>query len=151
MSILNVFRISVLLLLLGILSIPVNALYARFTNEELIERSELIVLATLVGQTSLRAGPDSVLLSVGILSIDEVVKGDTGESFALLVLHTEGQLMASDTIRHQVGQQGLWFLRQRQNSVGLYLADHPQRFETLTSEARQRLQEIRSLIAGSGN
>ena len=141
----------ILVSLLGFLTIQVHALYARYTEQELVERSELIVAGSLIAQTTLRISPESNLLTVGVLNVDEVIKGDSTVTVALLTLHTEGQLIASDTIFHSVGQEGLWFLRQQPNSEGLYLADHPQRFEIMQDDATGRLAEVRSLVADLSN
>lgn len=114
-----------------------DAMWIRLSDAELISTSDLVASAELIGHTSLRVAADHPRLVVGVLRVDEVLKGDPGITVALLVLPSSDGPRASTDLVYRKGQRGLWFLRARdEKNAGLYLADHPQRFVPLHQTAR---------------
>lgn len=66
-----------------------------------------------------------------------MLKGDAGISVALLVLPSPDALRSSTDLVYRKGQNGLWFLRVRdQKDAGLYLADYPRRFVPLQQKVQ---------------
>ena len=82
----------------------------------------------MIGETRVAHWDD---LIIGVIRIDRVLKGDVTQKIALLALRRAEGPIISTQLNYQIGQQGLWFLRDRQpGEAGLYVADHPQRFVT---------------------
>lgn len=146
------FRFKLTLFLsavLAIISMEAVGMFARYSETELIKSSDLIVVGTLIGRTTLQLGADTGQLNVGVIAIQDQLKGAQDESIALLLLPSENKALVSDTIAYKVGQQGLWFLRSRDPVArGLYVADHPQRFEPMEG-ILERVAEMKSLVAES--
>lgn len=146
------FRFKLTLFLsavLAIISMEAVGMFARYSETELIKSSDLIVVGTLIGRTTLQFGADTGQLNVGVIAIQDQLKGAQDESIALLLLPSENKTLVSDTIAYKVGQQGLWFLRSRDPVArGLYVADHPQRFEPMEG-ILERVAEMKSLVAES--
>jgi hypothetical protein len=148
----QMFRFKLTLFLsavLAIISMEAVGMFARYSETELIKSSDLIVVGTLIGRTTLQLGADTGQLNVGVIAIQDQLKGAQDESIALLLLPSENKALVSDTIAYKVGQQGLWFLRSRDPVArGLYVADHPQRFEPMEG-ILERVAEMKSLVAES--
>jgi hypothetical protein len=148
----QMFRFKLTLFLsavLAIISMEAVGMFARYSETELIKSSDLIVVGTLIGRTTLQFGADTGQLNVGVIAIQDQLKGAQDESIALLLLPSENKTLVSDTIAYKVGQQGLWFLRSRDPVArGLYVADHPQRFEPMEG-ILERVAEMKSLVAES--
>jgi len=122
------------------------AMWATLTDKQLVAKSDLIVMAELIGQTEVKLAADGAILLLGVLQVEEVLKGDRQQTAVLLVLPSPGAPRASTDILYRKGQRGLWFLRARtQGESGLYLADHPQRFLSATREAG-RIEEFRRVL-----
>jgi len=140
---------TTMLVLLGLLfSIPggAHAMWARFTDAELIARSEVIVMAELIGHTRVTLAPAQASVTLGVLQVEEVLKGDAQQTLLLLVLPSSEGPQVSTALFYHKGQRGLWFLRARApGEVGLYLADHPQRFVSAT-DAADRLALLRKTL-----
>lgn len=114
-----------------------DAMWVKLSDAELIDGSDIIVSAELIGQTQFRVAPDQPKLTVGVLRVDEVLKGDAGISVALLVLPSPNAPRSSTDLVYRKGQKGLWFLHVRdQKDSGLHRADHPQRFVPLEQSAQ---------------
>ena len=123
-----------------------DAMWVRLSDAELIEQSDIIVGAELIGHTQLRLAPDRPKLTLGVLRVDDVLKGDAGITVALLVLPSPDAPRSSTDLLYRKGQKGLWFLRVRdQKDAGLYLADHPQRFVPV-EQAQGRIQALREQL-----
>lgn len=141
-------RVAFLFFLAGAaLSIPsqVGAMWARYSETELIAASPLIVMAELIGETTLAVGPGGNRRTVGVLRIGEVLKGDRATTVVLIELPTPGQPQASEAIHYVRGQRGLWFLYATPGTpTGLFRADHPQRF--VPAEAHVRITVFRRLL-----
>jgi hypothetical protein len=122
-------------------------MWARLSEQELRERSALIVTGALIGKTRVRIG--SADLTLGVIEVQETLQGESA-IVALLVLPSAGQPVASDTVQHAVGADGLWYLRLRiAAEPGLYVADHPQRFVPM-AEAGPAIAALRRLKKGAG-
>ncbi|MER2518523.1 MAG: hypothetical protein ABTR92_19360 [Candidatus Accumulibacter phosphatis] len=123
-------------LLLLVVCLDAVAMWARMSESELLERSDLVVSGTLIGHSPVRtAGEDMVL---AVIRIDTVYKGAAGQLVAFLVLPAADRPLSSSDLHYRVGQSGLWFLRQRSAAErGLFLADHPQRFTPSASASAQ--------------
>ncbi|MCP3663314.1 MAG: hypothetical protein GY696_12605 [Gammaproteobacteria bacterium] len=112
-------------------------MWARYTDAELVESSDQIITGELIGQTRIKMPGQDFELTVGIIRIESVLKGDRGQGVILLVLPGfSNKPISSSNIIYRDGQRGLWFLRLHQpGAVGLYQADHPQRFVTMNKAA----------------
>jgi len=103
-------------------------MFAQMSDEELIRRSDLIILGEWVGQTPLQIAGTAENLVLGAIVISEVVKGPSANSIALIAIAPAAAPRSGDDLSYRRGNRGMWLLRQRPGSTGLYLADHPQRF-----------------------
>ena len=136
-----------LVVLLGLAPTLGGAMFAKMSDEELIRRSDLIVIGEWVGQSSLRLANSSESMEVGAISISEVLKGSPGQSLVLVAIRASGAPRSGAEFSYRRGDKGLWLLRQHQESGanGIYLADHPQRFVPDTDGA-ERIKDIRRLL-----
>lgn len=136
-----------LVVLLGLAPTLGGAMFAKMSDEELIRRSDLIVIGEWVGQSSLRLANSSESMEVGAISISEVLKGSPDQSLALVAVRASSAPRSGAEISYRRGDKGLWLLRQHQDSGanGIYLADHPQRFIPDTGGA-ERIKEIRRAL-----
>jgi len=121
-----------------------GSIRARMTLEELVDRSDLIV----VGQLAAIAPLPSSSSDLGTIRVEEVLlaKGKPAEPVreAGLVLPSTRGLRSSDQVFYKVGQRGIWFLRNAPGTApGEYLADDPQR---LVAEAD--LTKVKAVIKG---
>lgn len=123
-----------------------EAMWARYSETELIAASPLIVMAEFIGETTLAVGPAGRMSTVGVLRVEEVLKGDPATTVALIELPTPGQARKSETIHYARGQRGLWFLYAAPGAqTGLFRANHPQRF--VPSESRTQIDAFRRLLS----
>ncbi len=138
----NSFFRSGLGLLLGLLLIgatdPVNAMWAKMSDEELVTRSDVILVGTI---TTL--GPHmEPRFDVATIQVEQVLMGnkDLSEVF-LLVPARDRNIKSSTDLLYAKGQRGLWFLQQQPGTRGeFYLADHPQRLQP--TEQAERVKEF---------
>jgi hypothetical protein len=107
----------------------VQAMYARMSDTQLIQASDLIVLGTLTGFAK-KPDPDgSGQRLVGILKVEKVLKGGKAAATVWLDVPQPGGLQSSSDTAFSRGQSGLWFLRRLPiTGHAVYAADHPQRF-----------------------
>jgi len=106
----------------------------------------MIVIGELIGQTRVQLATEGKKTRLGVLSVDDVVKGDSLQTVVLLVLPSSRGPMVSSDIPLQIGQKGLWFLHPRsEDEVGLYVVDHPQRFLP-SDQIADRIGEIRRVL-----
>jgi hypothetical protein len=118
--------------------------FARLSDAELVERSEVVVVAELIGHTQLTTSPNRTV-TYGVLQVREVLKGTASPSRTMLLIEqpTPGGLVSSSDITYRVGQSGIWFLRVRTpGEVGPYLADNPQRFVPSTDKSFESLKAL---------
>ena len=123
-------------------------MWAPMSDAELLQRSELIVIGTLQGPTTAPAPavPGAVVPHVGALAVSEVLKGPAATARVLLAMPAPGALRSSSDIVHRVGDHGLWLLRRHPGGAAdVYLADHPQRFVSMATEAA-RIEALRKLL-----
>ncbi len=115
-----------------------HSMWPELSQMELTEQSNLIVTGSLIGRTAVAFEPEGANLTLGVIKIDTVLKGDQNQTVALLILPSSSGLVLASIINYEVGQRGLWFLRLRTpQESGLYLADHPQRFVRMAEAAGQ--------------
>lgn len=113
------------------------AMWARYSDTELIAASPLIVMAEFIGGTSIATGSAGHMSQVGVLRVTEVLKGDKTTTVVLINLPASDQPRGSDAIQYARGQSGLWFLYATPGtSSGLLRADHPQRFIPAATTAK---------------
>lgn len=121
-------------------------MFARLSDEELIIRSELIVMGEWMGQSAVGAtalGESAPRLDLGVVAISEVLKGSAVQTVALVATPSAGAARKSSDLPHKRGERGLWLLRAKVGApVGIYLADHPQRFELDAA----RIEVLRHLL-----
>ena len=122
-----------------------NAMWAKLTDTELVEQSDVIITAELTGHT--QATINQVEFDVGVLKVEEVLKGDKNQAVIHLALPSTEGPRKSDDIFYKEGQKGLWFLREREaeGESGIYLADHPQRFLSI-EHAGDHIKAIRKIL-----
>lgn len=123
-------------------------MFAAMGDDELIQRSDLIVIGEWVGQSGLQWPGTAGRIEIGAISISEVLKGPASAALALVATPApDGPRTGSDII-HRRGDRGLWLLRVRPGAeAGLYLADHPQRFVSATAEPG-RIEVLRKKLQG---
>jgi hypothetical protein len=118
---------TILCCFLLVVGLDAAAMWTRMSESQLLERSDLVLTGTLIGQSPVRVAGEELVLAV--IKIDAVYKGAADLSVVFLVLPRPERPISSSDIHYRVGQSGLWFLRQRSaGEQGLFLADHPQRF-----------------------
>ena len=119
-------------------------MFVKLSDTELIEQSGLIVVGELIGRAPIRAADGVGTQILGVIRVEEVLKGERGVSIAFLVLPGQ-KIMRSDELSHPDGQRGLWYLRlENVDEAGIYVADHPQRFVPLDA-AGEQIAALRSL------
>lgn len=119
---------------------------AQMTLEELVERSDLIVVGQLASIDPMPASEQDL----GTIRVEDVLfaKPTPAEPVreAGVVLPSTRGLRSSDQVFYRVGQRGIWFLRTAPGSAaGRYLADNPQR---LMAEAE--LARVKAVIKARG-
>jgi len=124
-----------------VVGLDAAAMWTRLSDSELLERSDLVLTGTLIGQSSVRVAGEDLFLAV--IKVDAVFKGAADLSVVFLVLPAPERPISSTDLQYRVGQSGLWFLRQRSaGERGLFLADHPQRFIP-SEKASSRIEALR--------
>jgi hypothetical protein len=136
-------RRGVLFLVLCAMIGNATAMFARLTDEELVEKSEMIVVGELIGRELIGASPNARTL--GVIRIEQTLKGAPTATIAFLALPPAMALQKSDDIMHRDGQRGLWFLRAGSDR-GVYVADHPQRFVPM-DQADVQIDAVRERLA----
>jgi len=117
------------------------AMWARMSDQELIERSDLIVVGRLADEKSIKLGDRSA--RVGVIAVSEVLKGSAPAEL-LLALPARDRPVSSTDLDFRVGQSGLWYLRKVASAgSAIYFADHPQRF-VAADQARSQIEALRS-------
>lgn len=106
----------------------VQAMWARMTDAELVESSQLIVMATYRGRADANLQIDGKIMQLGVLDVDKTLKGNQRKIIYLHLPQPEGFPHKSDDIFFHPGQKGLWFLREASPENAVYVIDHPQRF-----------------------
>lgn len=124
------WRTPVLALLLFALTsaASVQAMWVRLTDAELVENTQLIVMATYIGRTEVNLEMGGRVIYLGVLDVDDTLKGNRQEVVLIKLNRPEGIPYKSDDIFFRPGQKGLWFLRKHSQQTGIYLIDNPQRF-----------------------
>jgi len=136
------------LLIMGLLTLAAfpfetPAMWARLTDSELMQQSQSVVIGELIGQTELVLGRPATKLTLAVIRVNEVLKGDRHATVMLLELPSS-ELRSSSDITYRPGQSGAWFLRLSSKAEhGIYLADHPQRFQTL-DQAESLIKVLRN-------
>jgi hypothetical protein len=123
---------------------PARAMWARMSEAELVQHSELVVLGEWASDAP-AALPNAPAQAVGRIAVAEVWKGPPGLKTVSVVVPAPGAPLASDAITYRRGDRGLWLLRPWQGGGGLYAADHPQRFVREGSDAAL-LKTLRELL-----
>lgn len=113
-----------------------HAMWAALDDTALLQGSDLIVLGEWQGQTAV-AAPDLASGDIGVIGVSEVLKGKAQDVVLVALPAAAGPRSSSDPAFRR-GERGLWLLRLRPGSQGVYLADHPQRFVPLRQAARIR-------------
>ncbi len=127
----------------GLVDVP-EALWIRMTEAALLAGSDVIVLAELIGHTRIQRAADAAPRWLGVLRVEQVVKGDPGLTTLLLVVPVQAQV-STDIVYHR-GQRGLWFLHlYAPDEIGFYAANHPQRF-LAEPQASERLEALRGTL-----
>ncbi len=121
-----------------------NAMWVKLSDTELVEKSDVIITAELIGQTQVDINQAKFV--VGVLKVEEVLKGDKYQTIILLALPSAESPRSSTDIFYKDGQKGLWFLREKvERESGIYLADHPQRFVS-EKHADAQIEIIRNIL-----
>ncbi len=127
----------------------VNAMWAKMSYTELIEKSVVVLIGEMIGQNEVALPSDQSHRCISVLKVDEVLKGDKDQTVIFLLMLCK--VLKSDDIIFKKGRKGVWFLRLRSNEEqGIYIADNPQRFVT-SEKAKNDLTEIRRIISEQMN
>ena len=126
----------------------VQAMWARMSDAELIQKSQWIVVGEWVGQAPLRLGQGGAASDLGVIALTEVLRGPQGPTLAFVAVPGAAQPISSSDLRYRRGDHGVWFLRLRQpgDVSGPYLADHPQRFLRDTPENASVIRTLRDQL-----
>lgn len=118
-----------LILGIGLTANNSSAMWEKMSIENLVLRSELIVVGEIVAVT--RA--DNSLRDVATIRVDEILMGPQGLTTVLLVMPgRERAVHSSRDLMYTENQRGVWFLRKQPASArDQYLADHPQRLQRM--------------------
>lgn len=114
-----------------------GAIWESMTVEDLVQQSDLIVVAELGESRPVSPGAHEI----GVLRVSEVLVGPRDLRTAALGVRRKGGLVASDEIVYRSGQRGIWFLKRAAGDAQYYLADHPQRLMPLTA-----LEAVRKVV-----
>ena len=120
-------------------------MWTEASDAELLASSALVVIATYTGQYGFSMDAQSPVLTLGVLQVEKVLKGDPSLGLVFIRVPNPAGPRKSDDIDYFEGQRGLWFLRADEAHPGLYLADHPQRFVPEAQQA-EKLRAIESLL-----
>jgi len=139
--------ISALIFMLCFSFLPesVNAMWAKLSDYQLIENSEVIIVAELTEAKEIIVQNKKIM--IGILKAKEVLKGEKQQNVFMLELPSTATPLKSDDIFYKKGQKGIWYLR-KQNVVkdyDIYSADHPQRFLP-SKDADDKLKALRTIL-----
>ena len=122
------------------------AMWEAFTDDlQLCAQSDPIVRAELAGQFCVRFVPDAPPRWIGVLVVEEVLKGDPQQSVVLLSLPSPVGPQVSTSLHLQTGQSGLWFLHAPSPDSGIYVVDHPQRFIP-AAQVSERMDSIQQAL-----
>jgi hypothetical protein len=121
-------------------------MFARLSDEQLVSRSDLIVVGEWLGQSAVGAaalGDSAARLDLGAVAIAEVLKGPAAQTIALVATPAADAARSGSDLAYKRGARGLWLLRAKPGApAGIYLADHQQRFEVDAA----RIEALRRLI-----
>lgn len=120
-------------------------MWAGMSDQELIDSSQLIVIATYIGSTDISLLSDDKPQRIGILAIQETLKGSKQEVIFLYLSPSYGGPQRSDEFGFQAGQKGLWFLQKNDKNQNTFTIKHPQRFIP-GDELDKRIDPIRRLL-----
>ena len=122
-----------------------QAMWVRMTDADLVENSQLIVVATYTGRAEVTLDEDGKVIYRGVLDVDDTLKGDRQDVVYIMLSLPEGIPHKSDDMYFLAGQKGLWFLRRDSQHTGVYLIDNPQRF--VPERASNRIDSLIKLLA----
>ena len=123
-----------------------NAMFAPYSDRELIEKSDLIVQAEFLGQTEVQLGGQAGSVCLGVLAVREAFKGNLQEKVVLIAVPSPTKPVSGSDISFRPGQAGLWLLAARPGGpAGIYVADHPQRFVPAGS-GQAKIDALRALL-----
>ncbi len=116
--------------------------WAAISAEELANSSDLIVVGEMIEVNVAPAPEGDHKVSLGVIQIKEVLKGEHQSETLLLRMPYigEGVELSSSDIIFTVGQNGLWYLQNVGNDH--YFVNRPDRFVKL-NRATDRIKELR--------
>ncbi|BBB31135.1 hypothetical protein [Neptunomonas japonica] len=126
-----------------------NASLAKITEQDLSDTSVAIVFAEFIGASELQIESQNLRLSVGVLRVQQVLKGSSHVNVMLIRQYPRTGVV-SDTYNFEVGQLGLWFLQKTPSVEGLYQALDPARFIEM-DESSPVLEHWKALLGGSAS
>lgn len=123
-----------------------HAMFAPYTDRELIDRSDVVVLGEYLGQTEVRLGGDAGALTIGVVAVREVLKGNPQEKILLIAVPSPAKPISGSDVVFRPKQSGLWLVAARPSGpTGVFVADHPQRF--VPAEGGQaKIDALRALL-----
>lgn len=124
-------------------------MFAPYSDRELLEKSDRVVRGEFLGQTEVRFGGQAGTLWLGVVAVREVLKGNPQESVLLIAVPSPTKPVSGSDIVFRPKQEGLWLLAARPGGpVGIYVADHPQRF--VPSDGGQaKIDALRALLGAT--
>jgi hypothetical protein len=137
---------SCVLVVLCICCVEVRAIWQPMTLEELVDKSDLIVLGDV---TEVRPQSDSPS-DIATIRIQEVIYSKVKQNESLrqvsLTVPSKRGAIPSDALFYKAGQRGVWFLRRVGPVESTYAADHPQRLQQ-----EQEVGKVRALLKSRGH
>jgi len=134
-------RRAAVLILASLVAEGALAMWAKYSDDELIRQSDLIVTGTLSGERRIEI--EARQIRVGVIKVDRVFKGHSAAE-VLLALPPADRPISSTDLVYRIGQSGLWYLRAQAGHAGVYLADHPQRFVPMAGAGSQ-IEALRAM------
>lgn len=124
-----------------------SASLAKMTDQELLNTSAAIVFAEFIGSTELQIKSKNLRLTVGVLRVQQVLKGSSHVNI-MLVRQYPRTGVVSGTYNFEVGKLGLWFLQEALGVEGLYQVSHSGRFIEM-DESSTALEHWKALLSDS--
>lgn len=104
------------------------AYWAKMSDEELVNRSSVIVYGEYLGESEIKLPSQKMPINLGIISAFQLLKGKKAAKFFFVNRPPQNAPMRSDILYFKAGQSGLWFLKGLAESAGIYEITHPSQF-----------------------
>ncbi len=139
---------SVIVAVVIVAATGAHAMFARMSDQQLIDASEVIVVGTLTRFVTAPDPADGENRTFGLVEVHQALKGQADGTLMLAVPQPGGPVSSSD-IYYRKSDKGLWFLRRvsqkGQTGTPVFAADNPQRFVPM-GEAAPGIAAVRKAM-----